>query len=518
MLFNSLVFIFGFLPVVLAGYYLLAALRLERLRLLFIILTSLVFYGYWTPEYTVLFGISVTLNHLTGRAIATARDGGRMSLAGWLVVLGVVLNLAALGYYKYANFFVDTLNAALGTEMILARIVLPLAISFYTFQQIAYLVDIGRGIVRPGGFLSFTAFVIFFPHLIAGPITQYQDLAPQLAARPRLDRALQNILIGLVIFGIGLAKKTIFADTAALYASPVFDAAAAGSVPGMLAAWGAALAYTLQIYFDFSGYSDMAIGLARMFGVLLPLNFHSPLRAGSISGLWRQWHMTLGQFVRVYILQPIATPLARWSARRGHDRVTGHRYAVLLPTFVAMLVIGIWHGAGWNFVIFGALHGAYMVINEAWTFRRRQRKRPPLPVWLTAPVDRGGGHVLTLLAFVVASVPFRAVDEATTARMWTGMLGGGGAALPEAWPLGVAGLLTILAAGYLMVYLMPNTQQMMRNIYPALDWDQWDGVTEAPVRLVWAPTWPWMLAAGAVLCLGIVFILRGSSEFIYFNF
>ena len=491
----------------------------------FLILISLVFYDYWTPQYVILLGISAVANYALGLWIAQTIDAGQDRRRVLLVTLGVLGNLAALGYYKYANFLVDTLDALLGTGFAIERIILPLAISFYTFQQICYIVDIGRGTVWPGGFVPYVSFAVFFPHLIAGPIVHFRELTPQLVARPRLDRAVQSILIGAIIFGIGLTKKTVFADSAALYSSPVFDLAQAGGVVSAGAAWGAGFAYTLQVYFDFSGYSDMAIGLARMFGVLLPINFHSPLRAGSITGLWRQWHITLGRIVRTHVLQPMATLLTRWSAGRGHDRATGHRYGVLLPTFLAMVVIGIWHGAGWNFVLFGALHGTYMVINEAWSFRRRQRKAAPLPVWLTGVIDRGGGHVLTLLAFVVAVVPFRAASEAATWRMFAAMAGWGGdgggdigGLAADIWPLGLVGFGLTLGLGYLIVFIMPNTQQIMQVTLPALDWAQWAGVDHPPLRLTWRPTWLWAVLGGAVLCLGMVFILRGSTEFIYFNF
>ncbi|MDH5530635.1 MAG: hypothetical protein OEY05_11410 [Paracoccaceae bacterium] len=520
MLFNSLIFILGFLPVAVGGYYALAALRLEMLRLPFIILISLFFYGYWTPQYTILLTISTVLNYAFGRWIGDAAAKGQYRIRSLLVTSGVVLNLLALGYYKYANFFLNNLNSLVDTGLTLDRIILPLAISFYTFQQIAYLVDVGRGTVKSGGFLSYVAFVIFFPQLIAGPIVHFQELVPQLIKKPRLDRALQNILIGLIIFAIGLTKKTVFADSAALFASPVFDMARDGTTPGLAAAWGAAFAYTLQVYFDFSGYSDMAIGLARMFGMKLPLNFHSPLRAGSISGLWQQWHMTLGRFVRSYVLQPLAAPLARWSANKGHDRKTGHRYSVMLPMFISMVVIGVWHGAGWNFVLFGALHGLYMVINEAWNFRKRQRKAKPLPAWMTTLMDRGGGHVLTVLAFVVAAIPFRAATEAATARMYGGMIGVGGdtSSLGDLWPMGLAGLGATVFIGYLIVFLMPNTQQIMKVVDPALDWARWSEITPPVVKICWRPTVFWTIIGGAILCLGIAFILRGSTEFIYFNF
>jgi len=518
MLFNSFIFLLGFLPVAVAGYYLLVWLKLEVLRLPFLVIMSLIFYGYWTPEYTVLLAISVGLNYGLGRWIIALPESS--GLKRWLVILGVLGNLAALGYFKYANFFVDNLNAALGTGWHLETILLPLAISFYTFQQIAFLVDVGRGQVHPGGLIGYTAFVIFFPQLIAGPIVHFRELAPQLAERPRLKRALENILIGLIIFGIGLVKKTVFADTAALYASPVFDAARDGTAPGMIEAWGAAFAYTLQVYFDFSGYSDMAIGLARMFGFKLPINFHAPLRSTSITELWRRWHITLGRFVQSYVHQPLSIPLARWSAERGHGRWTGLGLSSLLPTFLAMVIIGVWHGAGWTFFIFGAMHGGYMVINEAWNFATKKRRRGQiLPVWMGEIFSGWRGQVLTLIAFVVAAVPFRADGVSAVGRIFSGMLGMNGQGnVAETWPVGAAGLWIVLLLGYGLVYLTPNTQQIMSRSDPALDWDRWSKVDDPVVPVKWAPTPVWAFIGGAVLVLGLVFILRGTTEFIYFNF
>lgn len=518
MLFNSLVFILGFLPVAVIGYYALAATRLTVLRLHFLVLMSLIFYGYWTPQYTVLLAVSVIGNYGLGLMISAERTGAGVRRA--LVILGVLLNLGALGYFKYANFFMDNLSLLFGAGFAIEKIVLPLAISFYTFQQVAFLVDLGRGHIRLGGPVSYAAFVIFFPQLIAGPIVQFQELVPQLVARPRLRRALENILIGLTIFGLGLFKKTVLADTAALYASPVFDAARDGDAPGLAASWGAAFAYTLQVYFDFAGYSDMAIGLSRLFGVKLPLNFHSPLRSRSINDLWRRWHMTLGRFVRTYVFSPLSLPLARWSAGRGHGRWKGQFVSVLLPLFISMVIIGVWHGAGWTFFLFGAMHGGYMVINEAWTFARRRRKgqgRPP--EWLAALFTGWRARALTLVAFVVAVVPFRAEGMAAVGRIFAGMIGlNGPSGFAAAWPLGVGGLLAILAIGYLIVLLAPNTQQIMARTGPALDWPQWREVGLPVVSFSWRPTPLWCFVGGVAFLLGLAFILRGTTEFIYFNF
>lgn len=297
MLFNSLEFIFIYVPVVLTGYYALSFLGIDKIRLSFIVLASLFFYGYWAPEYTPLLITSVVLNYILGLYISRKTGAARQ----FAVILGVSLNLLALGYFKYANFFVDNVNLALATDFHFEAILLPLAISFYTFQQMAFLIDLGRERIKLRDAVSYCAFVIFFPQLIAGPIVQYQELTPQLLKRPQFSRALENLLIGLAIFSLGLAKKTILADSAALYASPVFDAAHDGVTPGLLAAWGSVLAYTLQVYFDFSGYSDMAVGLARMCCVKLSPAFLTGRRYDipARNCVHQQRHN------RVHLLQPL---------------------------------------------------------------------------------------------------------------------------------------------------------------------------------------------------------------------
>ena len=292
------------------------------------VIASLIFYSVWNPPYTLLLIASMGFNYLSGLAIEKRRT---TRAGGVLLALAIAVNLGVLGWFKYANFFIDNVNLVAGTQWSLYRIILPLAISFYTFQQIAYLVDISRGEVRSGGISRYATFVIFFPQLVAGPIVHYKEMMPQFFGR-QLGRFIgSSMAIGLSIFAIGLFKKTVIADSAALYASPIFDAAQAGRPIGLLDGRTAAITYTIQLYFDFSGYSDMAIGLARMFGIKLPPNFHSPLRAASIIEYWRRWHITLQQFIVSYMYQPLLLPLTRLALRLQLGQWSSFFFTVMLP-------------------------------------------------------------------------------------------------------------------------------------------------------------------------------------------
>ena len=513
MLFNSIVFIFAYLPVTVAGYWTLTALGTHRGRLLWLAAASLFFYGYWAPKYTLLLIFSMSVNYVLAWAIGRASDGSPHRRH--LLIGGVIFNLALLFYFKYFNFFVDNLNAVTGAGLVVTRIILPLAISFFTFQKIALLFDIYRRKIALGPIAEYVTFVLFFPQLIAGPIVHYSELAPQLATKPRLSNAGRNILIGLVIFSIGLFKKTVLADSFALYATPIFDAVRDGSAPSFGDAWLGASVYTLQIYFDFSGYSDMAIGLARMFGVLLPLNFHSPLRAGNMAELWRRWHMTLSRFVQSYIFQPLSVPLARWAAGRYRSPLAFLIVSTLLPTVLVMIIIGAWHGAAWNFFIFGAMHGVFVASYELWNFllKKRRRKNPQ------SRPSIAFAHLLTVACFVAAVVPFRAADTHVTGQFFAAMLGlGDGGSLMGLVPMGIGGMLAALGLGWLIVALLPNTQIFMTAVEPALEWAKWRKVGLPAIRLSWQPTVGWAAVGGVFFFFGVAFIMRGTTEFIYFNF
>lgn len=505
MLFISVDFIFYFLPVVLAVYFALAPTVRRRIALIWLVAASLFFYAVWYPPYLALLVASIAGNYLFGQALM--RRSSRTVLA-----LGVGANLALLGYFKYANFFIENANAMVGGSLSAVDIGLPLAISFFTFQQIAYLVDVHQGKVRDSDFVHYALFVSFFPQLIAGPIVHHSEIIPQFSRQDGRRRRRHDLGVGFAIFLIGLQKKIVLADGIAVYADSMF-AGAAHADPSFFPAWIGALAYTFQLYFDFSGYSDMAIGLARIFGITLPVNFHSPYKAVNIIDFWRRWHITLARFLRDYLYVPLG------GNRRGRPR----RYANLMVT---MLLGGLWHGASWTFVVWGGLHGLFLVINHAW---RASRRALGHDLERSTALGRALSRALTLLAVIVGWVFFRAPDWPTAIAMLSGMAGLNGVVLPEIWALQHAGLALLLeglgvafagtpfqgstilwlAALLVIVLAFPNTQQWVTKA---------EGVPAAlrARAYVWAPAW--VGVAGVVALLVVVAKGSATNEFIYMVF
>src|SRR6516164_380315 len=391
MLFNSQAFICGFLPVVLALYYACAASRVARQSI--IVAASLFFYGWWDIRFVPLLAGLTVANWLIARWFAASR-------AKWLPVLGVALNLAVLGLFKYADFFRGTACALLGETFHPWDLILPLGISFFVFQKISYLIDLRRGDRHIYGFLDFCMFVTFFPQLIAGPIVRHNEIIHQFRLDPCRPGMWENLSRGFVLFVIGVAKKVALADTLSMVADPLFGQAFTAPLSAA-EAWIATLAYTLQIYFDFSGYSDMAIGLALMFGLSLPLNFNAPYRAVSIRDFWRRWHMTLSRFLRDYLYIPL-----------GGNRCGAVRQA--MNVIVTMLLGGLWHGANWTFVAWGGLHGAALAVNHVW---QGAGFRLPRPI----------AWALTLLFVMAGWVLFRSASFATAGDVLLSMLGQYGA-------------------------------------------------------------------------------------------
>ena len=346
MLFNSQVFIVGFLPIVLGLYYAVASHRSARQAV--VVFASLAFYGWWDIRFVPLLAGLTVANWLIAQWFGVRR-------ARWIPVLGVVLNLAMLGLFKYADFFRGTVYYLLGENYHPWQLILPLGISFFVFQKISYLIDLRRGDRHIYGFLDFCMFVTFFPQLIAGPLVRHNEIIHQFALDPRRPEMWENLSRGFVLFVIGAAKKVALADTLAMVADPLFARAATTSLSAA-EAWAATGAYTLQIYLDFSGYSDMAIGLALMFGLRLPMNFNAPYRAVSIRDFWRRWHMTLSRFLRDYLYIPL-----------GGNRCGAVRQAV--NVVATMLLGGLWHGANWTFVAWGGLHGLALAVNHVWQGR-----------------------------------------------------------------------------------------------------------------------------------------------------
>lgn len=521
MLFHFLDFLLGFLPVVLAGFVVLG--RFGRARLLFAWLTlaSFAFYGWWNPPFVLLLAASVLGNWLIGCRLLRSPDRR-------LLVFGIAANLALLGYFKYAGFFLGTINTLAGTSWSAGDIFLPLGISFFTFQQIAWLVDAHRGEAAQGRLLDYALLVSFFPQLIAGPIVHHREMMPQFHHRHRFRIDPEDLACGLAIFTVGLFKKTVIADGMVLYATPVFDAALDGANPTLFEAWGAALAYSFQLYFDFSGYSDMAIGLGLMFGIRLPVNFASPYKAVNIVDFWRRWHITLSRFLRDYLYIPLG------GSRRGPAR----RY---LNIMITMLLGGLWHGAAWTFVVWGGLHGFYLAIVHAWHALRRSLghdlSRSTLP-------GRVCARLLTFLAVVVGWVLFRAESFDAAGRMLAGMAGLNGVVVPEEYrqllgPFGplleslgwtfayVPGFLFDgwhqigwLALVTAIVFFAPNTQEWFGYHGPG-------DVAPQPARLrrfpgslpAWRPGYLEGVAFGLTFA-ALLFTLLAETprEFLYFQF
>ena len=346
MLFNSFVFIFAFLPAVLIGFHLLARKGRYDEALAWLVLASLFFYGWWKPPYLALLIGSVCFNYCLGAALERRHSKP-------VLIAGIIGNLGSIGYFKYYNFFVGNLSGIWGVDWQFEEIILPLGISFFTFQQITFLVDAYRGSAKSCGFLRYCLFVTFFPQLVAGPIVHHKEILPQFAEGRALKITAYNLYVGITLFVIGLFKKVVLADNIAPYADGVFRAAEDGVALTFFESWAGSLAYTFQLYFDFSGYSDMAIGLGRMFGFGLPINFFSPYKARNIIEFWRRWHITLSRFLREYLYIPLG------GNRKGHYR----HYANLMIT---MFLGGLWHGAGWTFIIWGGLHGLFLCINHSW--------------------------------------------------------------------------------------------------------------------------------------------------------
>jgi D-alanyl-lipoteichoic acid acyltransferase DltB (MBOAT superfamily) len=492
MLFNSYVFILLFLPTTVVLFHLLRHRGLGRAAIFSLVAASFLFYAWWSVQYLFLLLGLMGTDLAVARRITRWRDR-RPRRAKAYLVLGVAVNLGALGYYKYANFFVDNVNGLLGLDLFLHTIVLPIGISFFTFQKVAFLIDLYQHKVDRFHPLDYALFVTFFPQLIAGPIVHHSEVMPQFARLARVTRA--DIALGITIFVIGLSKKVLLADNAAVYASPQFDAVLAGTHLDQLSAWSAVLAYTAQIYFDFSAYSDMAIGIGLMFGIRLPVNFDSPYKSRSIVEFWRRWHITLSRFLRDYLYIPLG------GNRRGPSR----RYVNL---YLTMVLGGIWHGAGWTFLIWGALHGIYLIVNHAWHAAVRRLSLEGLTASRPFRLFAWG---LTFLAVVLSWVFFRAANLDTALDILVSLAGGHGLGAPIS-PLALAVPVGLL----LLAFFLPNTQEITRYVGP-----QGTYGTHLPERsaqaLAWAPSALWSVSVGVLLALCLMSLSR-VSEFIYFQF
>ena len=466
MLFNSYEFLLAFLPIVIAGYFAIARLRLrgnDQWANAWLVLASVFFYAWWRAEYLALLGASIAVNFAVGRSIMRRAAQGLPTKA--FLVAGIAFDLALLGYFKYANFFAENIAALLGTPAAHLNVILPIGISFFTFTQIAFLVDAAKGKAAEPSPVNYALFVTYFPHLLAGPILHHREMMPQFADATNKRLVWENVARGLALLAIGLGKKVLIADPLAIEAN-----AGVGSVVPLTFgdAWFAILCYTMQIYFDFSGYTDMALGMALMMNIRLPQNFDSPYRRRNLQEFWRHWHMTLTRFLRDYVYIPLG----------GNRRGEAYTAFVIVATFV---LGGLWHGANWTFVLWGLLNGVGLVVVRLWS--RTGLRMPSFAAW-----------AITFLFVNVAWVLFRAPDLATAQSFYLSLFGGRGfqhlRGMPSAYTLATLGVACVLA-------LLPRNS----------------------MRIAGEMTFGWpMQAATAILLAAGILSVGNPTEFLYFNF
>lgn len=489
MLFNSYEFIFFFLPIAFGIYFWLNKKRLTQASKAWMVFASLFFYSWWNIIYLPLILGSILFNFTVGSAISRANSSSsKKGLSRkTLLAFGIVTNILLLGYFKYMDFFIANTNILIGTQWDLLHIVLPLGISFFTFTQIAYLVDAYRDEVKEMDYLNYTLFVTFFPHLLAGPILHHKEMMPQFDTINNKAINYKNISAGIFLFSIGLFKKVVIADTFAQWANTGFETT---SALNLFEAWATSLSYTFQLYFDFSGYTDMALAVALFFNIKLPINFNSPYKALNIQDFWRRWHITLSRFLRDYIYIPLG----------GNRKGEFSTYANLFTVF---LIGGLWHGASWMFIAWGALHGIAIVLHRAW--QQMGQKMNTVLAW-----------VITFNFINITWIFFRAKDWTQASNIIQGMMGGNGIMLPEKYAKYVGNVqesilqfgtvyehingksqtTTYLILGFIMVLALKNSMQLVEEFKPN--------------RLN-------LLFTLALFLTGVSMMSR-VSEFLYFNF
>ena len=497
MLFYSFEFIYLFFPATIIGYFILSRTN-SRAALVWLVACSLFFYAWWNPTYLALLLASIFFNYYFGLLLRERKSKP-------LLTFGVIINLGLIAYYKYAGFITNIVNDISGNSYDIGSIILPLAISFFTFQQVSWLVDSYRNKISSGkkGLLEYMLFVTFFPQLIAGPIVHHSEMMPQFHNQKNNNINWENIAAGLTIFAIGLAKKVVIADTVAPYANIVFDTSGTAGI-GFADAWIGTSAYTLQLYFDFSGYADMAIGLARMFNIHLPLNFDSPYKAETISQFWRRWHMTLSRFLRDYVYFSLG------GNRKGETRR-------LLNLLTTMLLGGLWHGAGWTYIIWGGLHGLYLILHHLWdTFS---------PMKLPTALAR----LITLVAVSIAWVFFRAdsYDRAIDIIYKMCHVNFDGSSMQLIEP---EYALYSIPIALIVALFLPNTQELMGDssqgitVYNKKDKHLKDSISRISIIetdvIYWKKSIAWLLYTSGLIILSLYLLISETNiqEFIYFQF
>jgi alginate O-acetyltransferase complex protein AlgI len=526
MLFNSYPFIFLFLPITVLTFFLVGRYS-QLLAATWLVIASLFFYGWWNPNYLILLLASILFNYTVGVGLINEQKRERKSNKSRIIlIIGLVFDLSLLGYYKYANFFVENVNTLTGINWNFTEVILPLGISFFTFTQIAFLVDAYRGEVQGYNFIHYILFITYFPHLIAGPILHHKEIIPQFSNPMTYKVDYDNIAAGITIFVIGLFKKTVLADGIAPHAIIVFAIAEKGQELTFLEAWLGGICYIFQLYFDFSGYSDMAIGGSLMLGIKLPLNFHSPYKAVNIFEFWRRWHMTLSRFLRDYIYTPLSY---------GRKKP----WRLMLNLAITMLIGGLWHGAGWNYLLWGGLHGFYLTVNHIW---RNIRRGLGQDLRRSTSIGKFLGCGLTFAAFVFSAALFRTHDMNGAGQIIKGMLAINGVALPLEWKNQIGTfepVLTTLGISFqklnarimdtgftsdafkwmlylgIIIWFMPNSQQIMAKHFPALS--AYHGDRFYVSIILWEPNIYWSIITGIMAIISFANITK-VSEFLYYQF
>ncbi|WED41916.1 MBOAT family O-acyltransferase [Legionella cardiaca] len=490
MLFNSYSFLFCFLPFTFAAFYLLQYYYSSTVVIAYLFVASLLFYSYWNTVYLPFLLLSITFNYVISSHLERHKS---------FLYLGIIINVAILIYFKYSQFILANVHYLLNIPFQTTEFDLPLGISFFTFTQIAFLVDRYRQEVPKPALTDYGLFVTFFPHLMAGPILHHKEIMPQFKVRKAGLFKWSNLAVGLSWFSIGLFKKAILADSLSPFVTKIFLAAETGNI-SFIEAWAGSLAYTFQLYFDFSGYSDMAIGLAAIFGITFPLNFNSPYKAVNLIDFWRRWHMTLSRFLRDYIYIPLG----------GNRRGTSRRYINLVVT---MLIGGIWHGASWTFILWGFLHGIYLLVNHAWLSLKANFVTP---LFKNSWLSKLSAKLVTFIAVIIGWVFFRASSFTTAKNILRTMFN---IKLITTRSTNVVSdlsyLLLLLLVSGCIVFFAPNTQEFLHRFGPLNDTSS--RATSQRSLFSWRPN-AFFAFFCAILTVISLLTFGHVSEFLYYKF
>lgn len=513
MLFNSHLFIFIFLPLSLFLFHLLNSYKLHDLKIKTLVFSSLFFYGWWNPKYLFLLIFSVLINYFFGKILLSASKN-KFKLA-----VGISINLLILGYYKYSNFFLENINLIIDRENLFETLILPLGISFFTFQQITYLVDCFSGIVKKHNIIKYFLFVTFFPQIVAGPIVHHSFMMPQFDKLNEKIFENNKFNVGVTTFTIGLFKKLCLADNLAKLANPFFNFSELGTTLNFFDAWAGAVIYTFQLYFDFSGYSDMALGIGLMFGIVLPINFFSPFKAKNISEFWMCWHITLSNLIRNYLYYPLSVFFTRKAIQNNFSDINFFIVSIVAPTIIAFFFIGLWHGAGWNFILFGIVNGIYIIIYNIWSVIKNR-----LNIFQKRNIiyDKFS-QVLTFLSFVIALIFFRSSNLENSIHYLKSIFGLGKFDTIDIFQIGTfaaqpyLGVLWILVC-FFIIFFLPNTHESVFQ-YSENNFNKKNMILRRKnlIKLKWKPNLNWAIFT-FILFLSSILSLNKESEFLYFQF